>query len=97
MRSEEDRRHRPAGRSGEGHLTLLSETLANNSRTIFVFGGTDAAEAFRIVGAIEGPPEEIAGLLGACAATGARYVCLNPPTGPHKAFMDHMPEEPEAP
>jgi hypothetical protein len=116
VRREAESCHRPVGRkSGEGHLTLISEMLADGSRAVLLFGERDAAEAFRIVEGlgeewemIEGPPEEIAELLGACAAAGARYVCLDPPTAltrgdkeprlvPLKAFVDHLLEAPDGP
>ena len=55
---------------------------------------------------IEGATDEIANLLAACAATGVRYVCLDPPTAltrgcsstprviPLTAFVDHLLDEP---
>jgi hypothetical protein len=53
--------------------------------------------------------DEIANLLAACAATGVRYVCLDPPTAltrgaeeqprviPLMAFVDYLTAEPDPP
>jgi hypothetical protein len=106
--------YRLVGRRTEGRFTLLSQQLADGGRAALVFCGTVAAEAFRIVEGleeewevIEGATDEIAHLLAACAATGVRYVCLDPPTAltrgssstprviPLTAFLDHLLDEPD--
>ena len=110
----EEASYRLVGRRAEGRFTLLSQQLAAGGRAALVFHGTVAAETFRIVEGleegwevIEGATFEIANLLAACAATGVRYVCLDPPTAlirgtsstprviPLTAFVDHLLDEPD--
>lgn len=75
---------------------------------MLVFGEPEAAAAFRIVEGlgeewevVEQTPDEAAELLGLRAATGARYVSLDPPTAltrgeeelhlvPKMAFVDYL-------
>jgi hypothetical protein len=96
------------GVNRDASVVLLSERMTDGSRAVIVFSDEVEAEAFRIVEK-PGPgvqivadgPQEVARMLEAAAATGVRYVALDPPTSltrgnvesrlvPISGFLDHL-------
>ncbi len=75
------------GRRRGPRLTLASQTTGEGASAVCVFDDPLAAEAFLVVEGlgsgwevVEHRPGEAAELLLACAAGGAGYVALDPPT-----------------